>query len=213
MHTASIFAPIPPLMNGDRLTRAEFERRYEADKSVKKAELIEGVVYVASPATAFHGTPLGRVIFWLHSYQMFTPGFQVVDNGTLRLDEDNEPQPDAMMYQPGGRAWIDKEGYVTGVPELIVEVAWSSSAYDLHQKKDVYRRVGVPTYIVYTVREERVRWFELEEGQYVEQEPDADGVYRSARLPGLWLAAQALVDGDSHTLFRTLSAGVDSRGR
>ena len=39
----------PPLESGDRLTRAEFERRYEAMPELKKAELIEGVVYVSSP--------------------------------------------------------------------------------------------------------------------------------------------------------------------
>jgi hypothetical protein len=38
---------IPPLENGDRLTRAEFMRRYAAMPEVK-AELIEGVVYVPS---------------------------------------------------------------------------------------------------------------------------------------------------------------------
>ena len=36
---------IPPLESGDRLIRAEFERRYQAMPHVKKAELIEGVVF------------------------------------------------------------------------------------------------------------------------------------------------------------------------
>ncbi|MGC8713934.1 MAG: hypothetical protein ACP5RH_16210, partial [Leptodesmis sp.] len=40
---------IPPLENGDRLTRLEFERRYTAMPDLKKAELIEGIVYMASP--------------------------------------------------------------------------------------------------------------------------------------------------------------------
>jgi len=40
---------LPPLQSGDRLTRPEFERRYGADPHIKKAELIEGIVYVASP--------------------------------------------------------------------------------------------------------------------------------------------------------------------
>ena len=51
---------LPPLENGDRLTRDEFERRYEAMPHLKKAELIEGVVYVPSPVryhrhTVAHG--------------------------------------------------------------------------------------------------------------------------------------------------------------
>lgn len=52
--------PIPPLESGDspletlreRLTCAEFERRYEATPEKFKAELIEGVVYLASPVRA-----------------------------------------------------------------------------------------------------------------------------------------------------------------
>ncbi|GET43018.1 protein of unknown function DUF820 [Microseira wollei NIES-4236] len=40
---------LPPLESGDRLRRREFERRYETMAYVKKAELIEGVVYVGSP--------------------------------------------------------------------------------------------------------------------------------------------------------------------
>lgn len=53
---------IPPLESGDRLTRAEFERRYEAAPEHFKAELIEGVVYVASPVRIFHGNPQFNLI-------------------------------------------------------------------------------------------------------------------------------------------------------
>ena len=42
---------IPPLENGDRLTVAEFERRYEAMPELKKAELINGVVHIPSSYT------------------------------------------------------------------------------------------------------------------------------------------------------------------
>ena len=49
---------IPPLESGDRLTRAEFLRRYDAMPDLKKAELIEGVVYVPSPVRQkYHGRP------------------------------------------------------------------------------------------------------------------------------------------------------------
>ncbi len=48
----------PPLNSGDRLSRAEFERRYSTQPEIKKAELIEGVVYVSSPVrTQQHGIP------------------------------------------------------------------------------------------------------------------------------------------------------------
>lgn len=60
---------IPPLENGDRLSRAEFERRYQAMPQVKRAELIEGVVYMASPLRLkSHGEPHGDLIGWLWTF-------------------------------------------------------------------------------------------------------------------------------------------------
>ena len=56
-------AAIPALQNGDHLTRAEFERRYHAQPHLKKAELIEGVVYVPSPVSIDSSTK--REATWL----------------------------------------------------------------------------------------------------------------------------------------------------
>src|SRR4051794_27824958 len=67
--------PIPPLEAGDRLTRDEFERRYEAMPEVKKAELIEGIVYMGSPVRVpQHGQPHFDIIGWLSFYRAATPG-------------------------------------------------------------------------------------------------------------------------------------------
>jgi hypothetical protein len=87
---------IPPLQNGDRLTREEFERRYDATPNLKKAELIEGVVYMPPPGSyRDHGSPHSDVIGWLGLYRMEIPGISGGNNGSLRLDLDNMPQPDA----------------------------------------------------------------------------------------------------------------------
>ena len=92
-------AAVPAMENGDRLTRAEFERRYEAMSQMKKAELIEGVVYVPSPVRHHqHGSPHAHLITWLGLYTANTPGVEVGDNCSVRLDLDNEPQPDALLF-------------------------------------------------------------------------------------------------------------------
>jgi hypothetical protein len=66
---------IPPLENGDKLTRHEFEQRYHAMPNLKKAELIEGVVYVASPLKIkSHGEPHAYIMTWLGVYKAATPG-------------------------------------------------------------------------------------------------------------------------------------------
>ncbi|HKI17429.1 MAG TPA: Uma2 family endonuclease, partial [Isosphaeraceae bacterium] len=142
---------IPPLENGDRLTRDEFERRYEAMPHLKKAELIEGEVYVGSPVHfRRHGKPHVQISCWLGVYMAGTPGVEAGDNGSVRLDLDNEPQPDAfLLIEPerDGQARISEDDVVEGAPELVVEVASSSVSYDMGKKLKVYRRNGVREYV------------------------------------------------------------------
>ena len=90
-------ARVPELCAGDRLTRPEFERRYSAMPNVKKAELIEGVVYMPSPVSDNHASPHFDIITFLGVYRIATPGVKGADNGTVRLDWENAPQPDAFL--------------------------------------------------------------------------------------------------------------------
>ncbi len=201
--------PVPALESGDCLTRAEFERRYEATPEKFKAELIEGVVYVASPVRAFHGTPHAALITWLGVYWTATPGVSVADNTTTRLDLDNEPQPDALLrIQIGGTSSISDDGYIEGAPELVAEIATSSAAIDLGAKKNAYRRNGVQEYLVWQTFENRFSWFRLQAEEFVLIEPDADGIIRSSSFPGLWLAVPALRSGNMMQVLNVLQLGI-----
>jgi Uma2 family endonuclease len=203
---------IPPLRNGDHLSRDEFERRYEAMAGVNKAELIEGVVHMPSPVSAEdHGEPHFDLITWLGVYRAGTPAVRGGDNATLRLDLDNEPQPDGylrLLPEYGGQARL-VGGYVTGAPELIVEIAASSASYDLHEKLNAYRRNGVREYVVWRVWDAAIDWFVLRGGRFEPQQP-ADGIYRSEVLPGLWLASDAVLQGDLARVLAVLQQGLAS---
>ena len=203
--------PLLPLESGDRLTRAEFERRYEAMPWLKKAELIEGVVYVGSPVRMdVHAEPHSLVVTWLGVYRAATPGLRTGDNGTVRLDTDNEPQPDVLLMidaAAGGRARLSEGGYVEGAPELVVEVAASSASIDRHDKLRVYRRNGVQEYLVWSVLDRRLEWLVLREGEYVPLEPDDHNVIHSQVFPGLRLAVAALLAGDLAAVLREQQAG------
>ena len=203
---------IPLLESGDRLTRHEFERRYTAMPDNKKAELIEGIVYMASPLRIrSHGEPHANLIGWLWSYKIATPGLILGDNSTVRLDLDNEPQPDVVLFideKFGGRARISEDDYIEGAPELVAEVAASSASNDLHDKKNAYRRNGVLEYIVWQVFENKLDWFYLQDGEYVSLEPDTEGVIKSKIFPGLWLAASALLTGDMNQVIQVLQQGL-----
>jgi Uma2 family endonuclease len=203
---------VPVLCAGDRLTRDEFERRYSAMPDLKKAELIEGVVYLGSPVSLLrHGQPHGNLWAWLTFYREATSGLIAADNATVRLDLDNEPQPDLLLCIPagaGGRARITADGYLEGPPELAIEVAASSVSYDLHQKLDAYRRNGVQEYLVHRVDDGEVDWFVLEHGAYVRQQPDADGCVQSRVFPGLRLDVPALLCFDLVALRAAVGHGV-----
>jgi Uma2 family endonuclease len=203
-----------PLENGDRLTRGEFETRYEAMPEVKKAELIEGVVYMPSPVRlSSHGKPHGKVMSWLGVYCASTPGVDFADNATLRLDPDNEPQPDAMLFieASGGHSHASDDDYLEGSPELIVEVASSSASYDLHEKFKIYRRNGVQEYVVWRVYDRQIDWFSLQNERYVRLAPDAAGVVESRVFPGLRLNVNALVVGDLARVLADLQQGLASQ--
>ena len=174
----------------------EFERRYEAMPHVKKAELLEGVVYMPSPVRYYsHSNPHGHVMTWLGNYCMFTPGVEFGDNGTMRLDEENEPQSDACLRIPaeaGGQSDVSNDDYLTGAPELAFEVTASSRSYDLGVKKSVYAKFGVKEYLLWQIEENGIEWFVLQNGQYVSRDPDPDDIFRSTIFPGLWLDWKAL---------------------
>jgi len=204
--------PVPLLVEGDRLTRDEFERRYDAMPGLKKAELIEGVVHMPSPVRwNHHASPHVDISAWLAVYRAATPGTQAGDNGSVRLDLKNMPQPDvALIIRPshGGQATISADDYLEGAPELVVEIAASSASYDLNAKLRVYQRNGVREYVVWRVEKQQIDWFVLRDGQYDRLAPTPSGLLCSETFPGLWLDTAALFADDFAGVLATLQRGI-----
>jgi len=211
---SSTIPEITILESGDRLTRLEFERRYQRMPQLKKAELVEGVVYVASPVRIQkHANPHARMITWLGVYEAATPSVMLANNATVRLDTENEPQPDALLrldQAKGGQSQISADDYIEGAPELIVEIAASSASYDLHDKLRAYRRNRVREYLVWLTQEQQFRWYVLQEGEYIQQQPNLQGVLQSQVFPGLRLAVAALLARDMQRVLAVLQEGIES---
>ena len=205
---------VPPLENGAQLTAREFLRRYAAMPEVKKAELVNGIVHMASPVrTDQHSDPDHLLQGWLFNYTLATPGTRGSANGTVRLSPDDVPQPDAslrLLPECSGHSRVDEKGYLTGPPELVVEIAASSASLDVNDKLTAYRRAGVREYLVWRTEDECVDWWELVEDEYRHLPEQPDGSIRSRVFPGLWLHPEALLDLDAARLMTTLREGLAS---
>ena len=206
---------LPPLENGDRLTRAEFRQRWEAMPRLQRAELIEGIVFMGAAAVRHpqHGRPFRILVGWVDHYITETPGLDGGGDATVGLDEKNEPQPDVYVFLPpqmGSKLRLTEDGYLEGPPEFVAEVSASTASIDLNLKFEVYRRNGVREYLVWRVLDKAVDWFVLQDGQYVPLQSDTDGIYRSRVFPGLWLDAEALVGLRPRQLHAVLRQGLSS---
>ena len=199
------------LQNGDRMTREEFHRVYSQMAEDFTAELIGGIVYVASPLKRRHGTnhlPLGTLFF---TYEAHTPGVESGDNVTILLGEEGEPQPDLflrVLTECGGQSQTSEDDYVLGAPELIAEIAFSSRSIDLHRKREDYTRYGVCEYLVLCLREKKLRWFDLRNDR--ELEPGDDGICRITAFPGLWIDGEAVVAKDHLRMMAVLERGLST---
>ncbi len=202
---------VPPLQPGDRLHRAEFERRYNAMPDCKKAELIEGVVYVPSATRLRHGQNQSRLITWIGNYVDSTPGTDCADNATNRLDNDNEPQPDlALFIDPvcGGQTRVSDDGYLTGPVEFVAEVSVSSVSLDRGPKLRTYELHGVREYLIWRVDDKMFEWYVLRDEGFQLQPLPEDGIYRSEVFPGLWLNAAAMLQRDGKNVMKILNDGL-----
>ena len=197
---------LPPLREGDRLTSAEFLRRWDAMPELKHAELIDGVVFMSSPLSLSHGDQTLNLGGWLWLYAEQTPGCRVGADATWIMGPKDVPQPDiALRILPeyGGQSTVAGR-YGGGAPELIVEVSGSSSSRDLGVKLDLYRRAGVREYLTILLNPGQVIWRQLVRGRYKEIPPEEDGLLHSRLFPGLWLDPAAVWDSQ-----RSLRAAVE----
>jgi Uma2 family endonuclease len=205
--------PQPPLESGDRLSRAEFEHRYTTATAIKKAELVEGIVYVASPLRfSPHAEPHSRLSTWLGTYAAFTAPYVLSGiEPTLRLDNHNEPQPDLVLRLDerwGGRSTLAPDGYLEGTPELVAEIAASSVAIDRGDKKTAYCRNGIQEYIIWNAYDNQLEWLHLVNGVYQPLPLEDGNLIRSQVFPGLWLAVDDLLTRNMPQVLTVLQAGL-----
>lgn len=206
--TATLDAP-PELHSGDVMSRDEFLRRWEAMPDTKFAELIGGVVQMASPVGFDHGTTDFRMGALLGTYVAETEGVDGGSNTTWMMLQD-APQPDCHLRIEeacGGHSRV-VENYLHGAPEFAVEISGTSALFDLREKLALYELAGVDEYFVVLMWEPEVRWFQREQGRFEQREIPADGIVRSRVFPGLWLDTQAILKREIRQALAVLKQGL-----
>jgi len=194
------------------MSSEEFLERWERMPALKQAELLEGMVYMASPIRIEHGYWDRRVSAWLSLFVDRVHGLGAATNTTVDLGERNVPQPDQIAYTKpefGGRSTVVR-GVFTGVPELAVEVSYSSADIDHTVKKAIYSAASVEEYVVFDLLARKVTWWRLADGSYKKIPRGADGVRRSHVFPGLWLDERAFWIEDNERMFEVAAEGLAS---
>ena len=195
---------LPPLCNGDRLSRDEFERRWDLHPDIKKAELVDGQVYLEMTVGPHHADAHKLLMTLFGTYEASNPECLVLDNVTIRLPDESDVQPDITLLERSGTGTVLTNEAVEGVPSLVAEVAASSASYDLHAKRDLYERSGVQEYLAGQIYEQRIDWWEVADGKY-EPLPLIDGVIESKVFPGLRLNTVAILRGDIAAVLREVA--------
>jgi hypothetical protein len=129
------------------------------------------------------------------------------------LDWRNVPQPEAVLRilpEFGGKTELAKPGYLTGAPELIVELSPGRPSSDFREKIRAYRQNGVLELLVWRTLDREIDWFQLEKGEYVLNLPGPNQILRSPHFRGLHLNLPALMDRNDDALKATLRAGLNS---
>ncbi|MFT3878951.1 MAG: Uma2 family endonuclease [Gemmatales bacterium] len=202
---------LPLLYDGQRLDRETFHRLYEASPELKRVQLIEGIVHMPSPMRFVqHANPQTCINGWLFCYSSQTPGVRNGGSATLKIDTENEFEPDGMLFYDQGQLVIADDGYLEGVPELVVEVSASTISVDSKEKFRVYEKQGVKEYLLWNTQADTITWFARNKNKFVAMKPNRAGIIQSKTFPGLWLDVAAMLEGDLTQVMKTLNEGLTS---
>ena len=163
----------------------------------RRYEIIEGELYMAPAPGWWHERFTTRLVRNFIGYLeprglldgLFTAPVDVwFADGTV-------VEPDLVYVDPRRQEVFADRRYLTGAPDLLVEIlSPSSRAYDQQVKARLYAAEGVPEYWIVDPQHRAVTVFALRDGVYVPVPGDGARA-RSLVLPGFTLDVPALFAG------------------
>ncbi|WP_459558498.1 Uma2 family endonuclease [Lacunimicrobium album] len=218
MNRATAVQRTPILHEGDHLTFDEFIARWENmnefERRGKHPELINGKVYMNAAAISYsgHGQPQRMILGLFEHFVAETPGVEWAAPVTAKLDDESGPEPDAELFilpEFGGNVQINN-GFLTGTPDLVIEIAASSVSKDMFEKRDMYEQAGIPEYLVWRTEDRAFDYFRLEKQQYVHRTLDPEEKWFSRTFPTLVFDIHFLLAIDYRAALKTLRQSLAS---
>jgi Uma2 family endonuclease len=159
----------------------------------QKADLIEGVIYMASP----DNTRANELFMWFAGLiDLFVETLELGKvyglRVAFRLDENNAPEPDIAFVRKKHVSRV-RFGSVNGSPDLAIEIVSPESVErDYEKKRAQYERAGVLEYWIVDEMKQEVIVLRLgANGKYREVRP-RKGELHSQALPGFWFRPEWL---------------------
>jgi len=174
----------------------------------RKADLIDGVIYMASPDSRRANDLTGFV------YRLFEGFVEARDIGgkvffsrfACRISEFNAPEPDVGYVRPE-RADLVEDGGLRGAPDIAVEiVSRESRRRDYEDKRGLYEESGVAEYWIIDPIQQRVEFLVLQEGRYRLAPLEQNRLFRSRALSGFWIDVDWLLSDPLPPATRCLQA-------
>jgi Uma2 family endonuclease len=177
----------PP--NRDAEDLVSVEEFYRLVPDGQKADLIDGVIYMASPDSRRANTLTGFVHWLVKGFveARQTGGDVFFSRYACRLGEFHAPEPDVGYVRPE-RVGLVEEGGLRGAPDIAVEIVSRESRHrDYDDKRRLYEEAGVSEYWIIDPIQKRVEFLVLEERRYRLAPLEQNRVFRSRALSGFWI--------------------------
>lgn len=160
----------------------------------QKADLLEGVIWMASPDSLDADDVQGFVRCLIQAYiaAKKIAGRVCGSRVPFVLNESNAPEPD-LAYMTPERYAAQHGKRVLGPPDIAVEVTSEDSrSRDYEAKFRLYEQFGVQEYWIVDLENSRVEFFVLRQGRFEPLPLEGGRIYRSTVIPGFWLDARWL---------------------
>jgi len=159
----------------------------------QKADLIGGMIYMASPDNLDAGDLTALLLAVMRIYtERHRLGKVYVLRIAFRLSEFESPEPD-IAFVSKKRLHLVRRGYVAGPPDAAMEIVSPESAErDYVLKRHQYREAGVPEYWIIDEENHLITLLRLDaRGRYRKVRP-RHGKYESQVMPGFFLRPEWL---------------------